>query len=64
VGWLLAGLVAFRVFDIAKPWPINVIDRRTTRGAETMADDLVAAAYALAAVFALHALISVALAID
>jgi phosphatidylglycerophosphatase A len=64
VGWLLAGLVAFRVFDIAKPWPISVIDRRTTRGAETMADDLLAAAYALAAVFGLHALISVVLGID
>jgi len=63
-GWLLVGLVAFRVFDIAKPWPISVIDRRTTRGAETMADDLLAAAYALAAVFALHALISVVLGID
>lgn len=46
--WILAGaFVAFRAFDILKPWPI----RRTERlgnGVGVMADDVVAALYAQA----------------
>jgi len=32
----------FRVFDIAKPWPIGVLDRRLTGGLGIVADDLAA----------------------
>ena len=46
-GWMVAGFVVFRVFDIIKPWPINVIDRRTGGGVGAMADDLMAGAYAI-----------------
>jgi len=42
----------FRVFDIAKPPPANIIDREWHNGFGVMADDLVAAFYALL-VFAL-----------
>ena len=43
--WAL-GFALFRLFDITKPWPANVIDRG--RGAfAVMADDTVAALYAL-----------------
>lgn len=46
--WMLAGFVLFRLFDIAKPWPINVIDRRVHGGLGIMLDDVLAAVYALA----------------
>ncbi|MDX1610682.1 MAG: phosphatidylglycerophosphatase A [Halofilum sp. (in: g-proteobacteria)] len=49
--WLLAGFVAFRVFDVLKPWPIRWLDRRLPGGLGVMADDVAAA---LAACGVLH----------
>ena len=46
--WWLAGFLAFRLFDIAKPWPIRGLERRLGGGWGIMLDDLVAALYALA----------------
>jgi len=46
--WWLAAFVAFRVFDIGKPWPIDWLDRRVSGGFGIMLDDLIAAVYALA----------------
>lgn len=43
--WLLLGFGLFRLFDIWKPYPINLIERRTGAVA-VMADDIVAAVYA------------------
>lgn len=40
------GFLLFRFFDIIKPWPANLINRRDTALA-VMADDTVAAIYAL-----------------
>ena len=37
--------VAFRFFDIVKPWPVNRIDRMK-HGAGTMLDDVMAGLYA------------------
>jgi phosphatidylglycerophosphatase A len=45
--WWLAGFVAFRVFDILKPWPIRWLDRRVRGGVGIMLDDVVAALYAM-----------------
>lgn len=45
-GWIL-GFVLFRVFDIAKPWPIRDLDHRLGGGLGIMLDDLAAALYAL-----------------
>jgi phosphatidylglycerophosphatase A len=64
VGWLLVGLLAFRVFDIAKPWPISVVDRQTTNGVGAMGDDLLASVYAIVTVLILHALLPAALGVD
>jgi phosphatidylglycerophosphatase A len=47
MGWQLAGFVAFRAFDIAKPPPIRWIERRYRGGFGVMFDDLIAAGYAL-----------------
>tara|TARA_B100001179_G_C18596132_1_gene407333 strand:- start:399 stop:884 length:486 start_codon:yes stop_codon:yes gene_type:complete len=41
--WLIpAGFVAFRFFDILKPWPISLIDRKMKSAWGVMLDDLVA----------------------
>jgi len=46
--WLAAGLVfvIFRVFDVLKPYPAGLIDRRGRGGFGVVGDDLVAGAYA------------------
>ena len=46
VGWAL-GFALFRLFDIAKPWPIRDLDHRLGGGLGIMLDDLAAALYAL-----------------
>jgi len=46
LGWLIAfGL--FRLFDIAKPWPVSLADRTLKGGFGIMADDILAAIYAM-----------------
>ena len=44
--WIVAGFVAFRILDIAKPWPISLVDRRVHGGLGIMLDDVVAGAFA------------------
>lgn len=44
--WMLAGFLLFRFFDIVKPWPIAVLDRRVGGGFGIVLDDLVAALFA------------------
>jgi len=44
--WLLLGFCLFRVFDIAKPWPIRQVDRRVGGGFGIMFDDVLAGIYA------------------
>ena len=46
--WTAAALVLvlFRIFDVAKPWPASVIDRRVIYGLGVVGDDLVAGMYA------------------
>jgi phosphatidylglycerophosphatase A len=50
--WVLAGFVAFRVFDIWKPWPIRWCDEHVTGGFGIMFDDVVAGVAALAVLHA------------
>lgn len=53
-GWgaPLAAFALFRLFDILKPWPIGLLDRRVPGGLGIMVDDLAAG---LAAWLVLHA---------
>lgn len=46
--WMLAGFVLFRVFDIAKPWPVSWADGNIKGGFGAMFDDALAGGYALA----------------
>ena len=46
--YYIAGFIAFRFFDILKPFPIGIIDRKWRGGIGVMADDLAAGVYACA----------------
>lgn len=46
--WVVAGFLVFRVFDIAKPWPISLLDRKVAGGTGIMMDDVVAGIFACA----------------
>lgn len=41
----------FRFFDIYKPWPISLVDKNMKSGFGIMFDDILAAVFAIAAVF-------------
>ena len=58
-GWLWIGLAfaLFRLFDILKPWPIRLADRRLKGGFGVMFDDLLAAGYAIAVIKGLQWLV-------
>ena len=56
-GWLLAGFLLFRVFDIVKPFPAGRIDRRWHTPYGVMVDDVVAGVYANLALQAVRALL-------
>ncbi|MFO1189027.1 MAG: phosphatidylglycerophosphatase A [Alphaproteobacteria bacterium] len=49
LGFYVLGFVFFRIFDIAKPFPVSWADRRIKGGIGAMVDDLLAAIYAGAA---------------
>jgi phosphatidylglycerophosphatase A len=49
VSWqsVLVGFILFRIFDIAKPWPISIADKKLTGGFGIMFDDVLAGLFAL-----------------
>ena len=51
------GFLLFRLFDIAKPWPIAWADRRVGGGLGIMLDDILAGIFASAALLVLRALV-------
>jgi phosphatidylglycerophosphatase A len=50
VSWqnIVVGFILFRLFDIAKPWPISYLDKNLHGGLGIMLDDVVAGLAALA----------------
>ena len=54
--WLLTGFALFRLFDIAKPWPISYLDEKVHGGLGIMLDDLLAGLFAALALLALRQL--------
>jgi phosphatidylglycerophosphatase A len=42
LSWAVAGFFLFRLFDILKPWPISLCDRRVHGGLGIMLDDILA----------------------
>ncbi len=50
---LLLAFLFFRIFDVAKPWPVGWADRHLKGAFGIMADDIIAGIYAAAAVYGL-----------
>ena len=46
--WIIIGFLLFRLFDIWKPWPINLLDRHVHGGLGIMLDDVLAGIFACA----------------
>jgi phosphatidylglycerophosphatase A len=46
--WVAAGFVFFRFFDIVKPFPIGLLDKKVHGGFGIMLDDVIAGLYAMA----------------
>lgn len=52
--WILLGFLLFRLFDIWKPWPINILDKKVHGGVGMVLDDIVAGIFAMAVMMILH----------
>lgn len=50
--WVLIGFGLFRLFDVWKPWPINVVDRQVSGGVGIMLDDIIAGIWAALCIWA------------
>lgn len=51
--WVTIAFVAFRLFDMAKPWPIRWFDKRVPGGFGIMVDDVIAAIFSSLSVYIL-----------
>ena len=45
--YYILSFILFRVFDILKPWPINLVDKRMKNSFGIFFDDILAAVYAI-----------------
>lgn len=48
---IIAGFILFRIFDIAKPWPAEWVEKKFTDGRGIVFDDVFAGVYANAALW-------------
>ena len=55
--WVAIAFVSFRVFDMAKPWPIRWFDKRVPGGFGIMVDDVIAAIFSSVTVYVIALLI-------
>lgn len=53
-GWWAGAFLLFRLFDIVKPWPANLPDRKGNSGLSAMLDDALAGLYAVLAILILR----------
>lgn len=51
---IVLGFLLFRVFDILKPWPISILDKKVKGGFGIMIDDVVAGFMALLCLWAFN----------
>jgi phosphatidylglycerophosphatase A len=50
IGYYIVGFFLFRFFDILKPFPVNILDKKIKGGLGIMVDDIAAGLYALGAI--------------
>ena len=56
VMWILLSFVLFRFFDIYKPFPINIVDKKMKNGVGVMLDDIIAGIYSTIVIYIIYAL--------
>lgn len=56
--WFGVAFLAFRIFDIIKPWPASFFDKRCKNGVGVVMDDVAAGIFALASVQILKLLLT------
>ena len=54
--WILLSFVLFRFFDIYKPFPINIVDKKMKNGVGVMLDDIIAGIYSTIVIYIIYAL--------
>lgn len=54
LAWVAAAFVAFRFFDILKPWPIRWFDEKVSGGFGIMIDDVIAGIFGLIVLQIIH----------
>jgi len=55
--WIILGFILFRLFDIWKPWPINLLDKHVHGGVGIMMDDVLAGVYGAVVLLAVQYLL-------
>ena len=56
LGWTIISFILFRFFDIVKPFPINVVDKKMKNGLGVMLDDIIAGIYSTITIYIIWAL--------
>jgi phosphatidylglycerophosphatase A len=55
----VVAFLAFRIYDIWKPWPINYVDKNVPGGLGIMLDDVISGIYALTITSAMAVVMSI-----
>ena len=56
VMWILLSFILFRFFDILKPFPINIVDKKMKNGVGVMLDDIIAGIYSTIVIYIIYVL--------
>ena len=56
LGWTIISFILFRFFDIVKPFPINIVDKKMKNGLGVMLDDIIAGAYSAITIYIFYTL--------
>ena len=56
LGWIIISFILFRFFDIVKPFPINIVDKKMKNGLGVMLDDIIAGAYSAITIYIFYTL--------
>jgi len=54
--FILLSFFLFRFFDIVKPFPINIVDKKMKNGVGVMLDDIIAGIYSTIVIYIIYAL--------
>ena len=55
--WIVASFILFRIFDIIKPFPINIVDKKIKNGLGVMLDDIIAGIYSTIILYIIYLLV-------